>query len=91
MYFLITLDLLTVCVHACVPGESVIVTVCGTEKETAALLATVLDGDQTAATLLAHAIHQDAKLTLTDTGTDDLHIPLSPSDLGIWIDPIGNT
>ncbi|NP_001158760.1 Inositol polyphosphate 1-phosphatase [Salmo salar] len=72
-------------------GESVIVTVCGTEKETAALLATVLDGDQTAATLLAHAIHQDAKLTLTDTGTDDLHIPLSPSDLGIWIDPIDAT
>ncbi|XP_064824261.1 inositol polyphosphate 1-phosphatase-like [Oncorhynchus masou masou] len=72
-------------------GESVIVTVCGTEKETAALLATVLDGDQMAATLLACAIHQDATLTLTDTGTDDLHIPLSPSDLGIWIDPIDAT
>ncbi|CAB1353913.1 unnamed protein product, partial [Coregonus sp. 'balchen'] len=70
-------------------GESVIVTVCGMEKETAALLATVLDGDQTAATLLASAIHQDAELTLADTGTDDLYIPLSPSDLGIWIDPIG--
>lgn len=66
-----------------------VVTVCGTEKETAALLATVLDGDQMAATLLACAIHQDATLTLT--GTDDLHIPLNPSDLGIWIDPIGNT
>ncbi|KAK6321203.1 hypothetical protein J4Q44_G00081790 [Coregonus suidteri] len=72
-------------------GESVIVTVCGTEKETATLLATVLDGDQTAATLLACAIHQDATLTLKDTGTDDLHIPLSPSDLGIWIDPIDAT
>ncbi|KAK6319384.1 hypothetical protein J4Q44_G00105950 [Coregonus suidteri] len=72
-------------------GESVIVTVCGMEKETAALLATVLDGDQTAATLLASAIHQDAELTLADTGTDDLYIPLSPSDLGIWIDPIDAT
>jgi hypothetical protein len=69
----------------------VIVTVCGTEKETAALLVTVLDGDQMAATLMACAIHQDATLTLSDTSTDNLHIPLSPSDLSIWIDPIGNT
>ncbi|KAL0978220.1 hypothetical protein UPYG_G00167640 [Umbra pygmaea] len=72
-------------------GESVIVTVCGTEKETAALLATVLDGDLTAAGLLAQAIHQDARLMLTDTGTENLHIPLCPSNLGIWIDPIDAT
>ncbi|XP_010879712.1 inositol polyphosphate 1-phosphatase [Esox lucius] len=72
-------------------GESVIVTVCGTEKETATLLATVLDGDQTAAALLACAIHRDATHILADTGTDNLQIPLCPSDLGIWIDPIDAT
>lgn len=64
-----------------------IITVCGTEAETAALLATVLDGDQTAASLLARAIHQDPETI--DASTDGLTIPLRPSELGIWIDPIG--
>lgn len=63
------------------------VTVCRTEEETAALLATVLDGDQTAASLLARAIHQDP--ATIDASTDGLTFPLTPSELGIWIDPIG--
>lgn len=70
-------------------GESVTITVCGTEEETAALLATVLDGDHTAASLLAGAIHQDP--ATIDTSTDSLTVPLSPSELGIWIDPIDAT
>lgn len=69
------------------PGESVIVTVCSTEEETAALLATVLDGDHTAASLLAKAIHQDP--ATVEANTDGLTVSLSPSELGIWIDPIG--
>lgn len=69
------------------PGESVTVTVCSTEEETAALLASVLDGDKTAASLLAGAIHQDP--ATIDANTDGLTVPLSPSELGIWIDPIG--
>lgn len=69
------------------PGESVTVTVCGTEEETAALLATVLDGNHTAASLLAQAIHQNP--ATIDTSTDGLTVPLSPRELGIWIDPIG--
>lgn len=64
------------------------VTVCSTVQETAALLATVLDGDHTAASLLAQAIHQDPETI--ESSTDGLTIPLSPSELGIWIDPIGN-
>lgn len=68
-------------------GESVTVTVCPTEQETAALLATVLDGDHTAASLLARAIHQNP--ATVDSSTDGLTVPLSPSELGIWIDPIG--
>jgi len=65
----------------------VTVTVCSTEEETAKLLATVLDGDHTAASLLAQAIHQDP--TAIEASTDGLTVPLSPSELGIWIDPIG--
>ncbi|XP_018554570.1 inositol polyphosphate 1-phosphatase [Lates calcarifer] len=70
-------------------GESVTVTVCSTEEETAALLATVLDGDHTAASLLARAIHQNP--ATIDASTDSLTVPLSPSELGIWIDPIDAT
>lgn len=70
-------------------GESVTVTVCGTEEETAALLSTVLDDDHTAASLLARAIHQDP--ATIDASTDGLTVPLSPSELGIWIDPIDAT
>ncbi|XP_060898751.1 inositol polyphosphate 1-phosphatase [Labrus mixtus] len=70
-------------------GESVTVTVCGTEQETAALLGTVLDGDHVAASLLARAIHQDPVTIVANT--DSLKVPLSPSELGIWIDPIDAT
>ncbi|XP_021163540.2 inositol polyphosphate 1-phosphatase [Fundulus heteroclitus] len=70
-------------------GESVVVTVCSTEEETAKLLATVLDGDQTAASLLARAIHQDP--ATIEATTDGLTVPLKPSELGIWIDPIDAT
>lgn len=69
------------------PGESVTITVCGTEQETATLLASVLDGDHTAASLLARAIHQDP--ATIEAHTDGLKVPLNPSELGIWIDPIG--
>lgn len=69
------------------PGESVTITVCTTVEETAALLATVLDGDHTAASLLAQAIHQNP--ATIDAITDTLTLSLSLSDLGIWIDPIG--
>lgn len=68
-------------------GESVAVEVCDTEEETAALLATVLDGNHTAASLLARAIHQNPETI--DTSTEALTVPLRPSELGIWIDPIG--
>uniref|UniRef100_A0A3Q3VTX8 Inositol polyphosphate 1-phosphatase n=1 Tax=Mola mola TaxID=94237 RepID=A0A3Q3VTX8_MOLML len=70
-------------------GESVTVTVCGTVEETAMLLASVLDGDHTAASLLARAIHQDP--TTIEAHTDGLMVQLKPSELGIWIDPIDAT
>lgn len=70
-------------------GENVTVTVCSTEQETAQLLATVLDGNHAAASLLARAIHQDPETI--EANTDGLTVPLSPSELGIWIDPIDAT
>ncbi|KAF7659639.1 hypothetical protein LDENG_00295110 [Lucifuga dentata] len=70
-------------------GESVTVTVCATEQQTAALLARVLDDDHTAASLLARAIHQDP--ATVDGSTDGLSVPLNPSELSIWIDPIDAT
>lgn len=63
------------------------VTVCSTEEETAMLLASVLDNNHTAASLLARAIHRDP--ATIDSKADVLTVPLNPSDLGIWIDPIG--
>lgn len=70
------------------PGESIQVTVCSCEEDTAALLATVLDGHQAAADLLAQAIHQD--LQLMDEAAESLELLLCPSEVAIWIDPIGN-
>ncbi|RVE72721.1 hypothetical protein OJAV_G00040930 [Oryzias javanicus] len=70
-------------------GESVTVTVCSTEEETATLLATVLDGDHTAASLLAKAIHQHPDTI--ESSIDGPTVPLNPSELGIWIDPIDAT
>lgn len=64
------------------------VTVCAKQEDTTALLAKVLDGDGTAASLLAEAIHQ--KLQLQDELAEKLQLPLNPEDLAIWIDPIGN-
>lgn len=63
------------------------VTVCSTEGETALLLASVLDNNHAAAALLARAIHRDP--VTIDAHADALTVPLNPSDLGIWIDPIG--
>lgn len=63
------------------------VNVCSTKEETAKLLSTVLDGDHTAAALLAQAIHQDPETI--EANADRLTVPLRPSELGIWIDPIG--
>ncbi|XP_036415519.1 inositol polyphosphate 1-phosphatase [Colossoma macropomum] len=70
-------------------GESVTVTVCAKEEDTAALLAKVLDGDQAAAVLLTKAIHQD--LQIRDEEAESLQLALSPADVGIWIDPIDAT
>lgn len=70
-------------------GESVTITVCAKVEDTMALLAKVLDGDQTAASLLTKAIHQ--KLHLRDEKAESLQLSLIPDDVAIWIDPIDGT
>ncbi|XP_072521929.1 inositol polyphosphate 1-phosphatase [Salminus brasiliensis] len=70
-------------------GESVTVTVCAKEEDTATLLAKVLDDNQTAAALLTKAIHQD--LRVKDEAAESLQLALSLADVGIWIDPIDAT
>ena len=68
-------------------GEQVEVHVCNTVRETASLLERVLDGNHTAAMLLANAVH----IELTDPPLQLGPLPLDTSNIGIWIDPLGES
>lgn len=68
-------------------GETLVVQVCGTECDTAALLACVLDHNQAAAELLAAAVHQE--VPLEDPALAAVAVAVSPESMAIWIDPIG--
>ncbi|KAL8163632.1 UNVERIFIED_CONTAM: hypothetical protein K2H54_031979 [Gekko kuhli] len=63
--------------------------VCPTQPETAALLQKVLDRNQTAAELLAAAVHQE--IVLSDSALDDVTVTISTENMGVWIDPIDST
>ncbi|XP_053227181.1 inositol polyphosphate 1-phosphatase [Podarcis raffonei] len=70
-------------------GETVVVQVCPTQQETAALLEKVLDRKQAAAELLAAAIHQE--VVLSDPALDDVAVTISTESMAVWIDPIDST
>ncbi|XP_014452001.3 inositol polyphosphate 1-phosphatase isoform X1 [Alligator mississippiensis] len=70
-------------------GETLVVQVCGTECDTAALLACVLDHNQAAAELLAAAVHQE--VPLEDPALAAVAVAVSPESMAIWIDPIDST
>ncbi|XP_015279147.1 PREDICTED: inositol polyphosphate 1-phosphatase [Gekko japonicus] len=70
-------------------GETVVVQVCPTQPETAALLQKVLDRNQTAAELLAAAVHQ--VMVLSDPALDDVTVTISTENMAVWIDPIDST
>ncbi|XP_066959706.1 inositol polyphosphate 1-phosphatase [Macrobrachium rosenbergii] len=71
-------------------GEKITVKICETEKETANLLAKVLDGNAEAAELLAAVVHSDITLQLeTELAPKIPELPIN--NLGIWIDPIDST
>ena len=48
----------------------------------------VLDGNQSAASLLAGAVHQKVSMELDSRLTDN-ETEVSIDDFGVWIDPIG--
>lgn len=72
-------------------GESITVRVCASECDTVALLGRVMDSNKAAASMLASAVHKD--LPLPHIPQEQLKavqsVSLCPSQLGIWIDPIG--
>ncbi|XP_041097882.1 inositol polyphosphate 1-phosphatase-like isoform X2 [Polyodon spathula] len=70
-------------------GGRVEVQVCSVETDTAALLCSVLDGNEEAAGLLAQTIHQE--IELRDPAAERLELAIPTSSMGIWIDPIDST
>uniref|UniRef100_A0A8C8SQK1 Inositol polyphosphate 1-phosphatase n=1 Tax=Pelusios castaneus TaxID=367368 RepID=A0A8C8SQK1_9SAUR len=70
-------------------GETLVVQVCATQQDTAALLYKILDRNQPAAELLAAAIHQE--VTLEDPALEALVLPIPAERVAIWIDPIDST
>uniref|UniRef100_A0A8D0C851 Inositol polyphosphate 1-phosphatase n=1 Tax=Salvator merianae TaxID=96440 RepID=A0A8D0C851_SALMN len=70
-------------------GETVVVQVCPTQEETAALLQKVLDRNQKAASLLAAAIHQE--MVLLDPAVDEVDVVIPTESMAVWIDPIDST
>ncbi|XP_025903149.1 inositol polyphosphate 1-phosphatase [Nothoprocta perdicaria] len=70
-------------------GETVVVRVCTTQRDTAALLCRVLENNQAAAELLAAAVHQD--VVLSDPELDAVALSVPAGELAIWIDPIDST
>uniref|UniRef100_A0A8C6VJW6 inositol-1,4-bisphosphate 1-phosphatase n=1 Tax=Naja naja TaxID=35670 RepID=A0A8C6VJW6_NAJNA len=70
-------------------GEIVVVRVCPTQQETAALLQKVLDRKQMAAELLAAAVHRE--VMLSDPALDNVDVTICTESLAVWIDPIDST
>ena len=66
-------------------GQQLVVEVCQSVQQTASLLETVLDGNQTAALLLAKAVHME----LNDPPLRLGPLPLNTKNIGIWVDPLG--
>ncbi len=74
-------------------GENIRVRVCSSIEETSQLLSRVLDGRQSAADLLAKEVHSENSYygvghELIDQVPED---QFNVDNLGIWIDPIGET
>lgn len=68
-------------------GEQVEVRVCKTVQETASLLEKVLDGNHSASSLLANAVH----IELSDPPLQLGPLPLDTRNIGIWVDPLGES
>lgn len=75
-------------------GETICVQVQSTQEATSHLLMRVLDGNRSAADLLARAVHSPVTSVATNTEEEMVLVPdmeLNIDQLGIWIDPIDST
>ncbi|XP_072117784.1 inositol polyphosphate 1-phosphatase-like isoform X1 [Mobula birostris] len=70
-------------------GEKIKVGVCATEEDTAELLSKVLNGNITAAELLASIIHHD--VSIEDPALEKLAAEIPQDTMALWVDPIDST
>lgn len=70
-------------------GDSVCVAVGSTEQQTQVCLEKVLDGNSSAAKILAQEVHKSVEYNSDDLGVFPELPELNLSSIGIWIDPIG--
>ncbi|XP_025093959.1 inositol polyphosphate 1-phosphatase-like isoform X2 [Pomacea canaliculata] len=69
-------------------GETKIIQMCPEPEQTKQLLLEILDDNKEAATLLSEVVHREAAdITLSEMQDNETEIP--DTDVGIWIDPIG--
>lgn len=69
-------------------GETVNVEVFDDQSDTSACLLKVLNGDSVAAELLAEEVHKTVNTNMESI--PELPEGLNYSNMGIWVDPIGN-
>ncbi|KAK9879364.1 hypothetical protein WA026_004212 [Henosepilachna vigintioctopunctata] len=72
-------------------GEKITVEIKESQEDTADLLATVLNGNNDAAVLLAEEVHKSVSLEEINTIRCPEYFSLDIDRLGIWIDPIDST
>ncbi|XP_051886006.1 inositol polyphosphate 1-phosphatase-like [Pristis pectinata] len=70
-------------------GEKIKVGVCATEEDTAELLSKVLNGNMTAAELLASIVHRD--VSIEDPALEKLTTEIPQDTMALWVDPIDST
>lgn len=70
-------------------GETVSVEIDETAEGTADCLEKVLDGNRTAAEVLAEEVHREVDYSDTVGEIPDLPDDVDYADIGVWIDPIG--
>lgn len=70
-------------------GEKIKVEVCTTEEGTAELLSKVLNGNMTAAELLASIVHCD--VSIEDPALEKLAAEIPQDTMALWVDPIDST
>ncbi|RUS78447.1 hypothetical protein EGW08_013793 [Elysia chlorotica] len=69
-------------------GDTITIEICHKQEETKALLKSILDGNDEAASLLSEAIHSSPEIQVA---SERLDVDIDTTDCGVWIDPIDAT